>query len=550
VGKIKNRVKSNLIEQLANAQHAATSDVACAGLSSAPNWIDVPKSDHFVQFYETDSFLVESVSEFIGAGLGAGEAGVVIATAPHREAIEARLVTQGIDLAAVCHRKQFIALDAAHTLSLFMVDGCPDPELFDKTIGPIISQTSHGRRAVRAFGEMVAILWANGNKSGAVRLEELWNKLAEKHSFALFCAYPMRGFAGAENGEGFQHVCKAHSRVIPAESFSGLPNVGDDRLRSIALLQQKASSLEAEIAQRRQIEHELRAIKSELEVQLEELRRLHEVSQREISERKTAEARLQTSAQALDTARQQLAKANEELEARVQERTASLRLAVEQMEEFSYTVSHDLRAPLRAMTVYSQSLLEDFKQTIPHEAGRLLERISDNALRMDRMIRDVLNYSRLSRSEFPLQNISLDKLVREIVSQYPAMQADRAQITVELLADVRGHEPSLTQAISNLLANAVKFIPSGAVPTVRVWTDLSESEVRLNIQDNGIGIPLDQRARLFQMFERLHTKSSYEGTGVGLAIVRKAVERMGGKVGVSSDGKCGSCFWIILPKAQ
>lgn len=543
-------MKSNLIEQLANAQHAASPDVASPGLASAPNWIDVPKSDHFVQFYETDAFLVESVSEFIGAGLGAGEAGIIIATAPHREAIELRLVAQGIDLAAVSHRKQFIALDAAHTLSLFMADGCPDPALFEKTLTPLMTQAGHGRRAIRAFGEMVAILWANGNKSAAVRLEELWNKLGEQHSFALFCAYPMRGFAGEENGEGFQHVCKAHSRVIPAESFSGLPNVGDDRLRSIALLQQKASSLEAEIAQRRRIEHELRAIKHELEVQLEDMRRLHELSQREIAERKTAEARLQTSAEALKIARHELAKANEELEARVRERTASLRKAVEQMEEFSYTVSHDLRAPLRAMAVYSESLLEDFGATIPREAVSHLQRIRENASRMDRMIREVLNYSRLSRSEFPLQNISLDQLVREIVSQYPGMQPDCARIAVEPLADVRGHEPSLTQAVSNLLANAVKFVPPGAIPNVRVWTDVSENEVRLNIQDNGIGIPLDQRSRLFQMFERLHTNSPYEGTGVGLAIVRKAVERMDGKVGVVSDGKCGSCFWIVLPKAQ
>lgn len=281
-------VKSNLIEPLAKAQYAEASDFAAPCLASAPRWINVSKSDHCVQFYETDFFLVESVSEFIGAGLGAGDAGIIVATPSHREAIEARLAAHGIDLAAVLRRKQLILLDAAHTLSQFMVDGCPNAELFEKAVAPLIVESCRGRRGLRAFGEMVALLWAGGNKSASIRLEEFWNKLGAKHSFALLCAYPIRGFDGTENGEGFEQVCKSHKRVIPAESFSGLGGGDEDRVRSIALLQQKAGSLEKEIAHRRHLERELRLVKNELDAQSEALR----------------------------FAREQLAHANEELKAR------------------------------------------------------------------------------------------------------------------------------------------------------------------------------------------------------------------------------------------
>lgn len=247
-------------------------------------------------------------------------------------------------------------------------------------------------------------------------------------------------------------------------------------------------------------------------------------------------------------AQEALRQAHEELELRVAERTAELREAVAQMEEFSYTVSHDLRAPLRGMHAYSTALLEDCGEalsSVPH-AVEYLTRIAANATRLDRMALDVLTLSRVARGQLHLEVVSLDKLIRDLVEYYPVMHAPNAEITIEPLADVLGHEPSITQVMSNLMSNAIKFAAPGTVPKVRIWTQMRDQDVRIWVEDSGIGIDPKFHHRLFQIFERIHPDFNCEGTGVGLAIVRKAVARMNGSVGVESDGKNGSRFWIQL----
>ena len=242
--------------------------------------------------------------------------------------------------------------------------------------------------------------------------------------------------------------------------------------------------------------------------------------------------------------------AEEKLEKVVATRTLSLREAIAQMEEFSYTASHDLRAPLRAMQVYTEALMQDFSASLPAEASRYLERIAESAIRLDKMILDVLTFSRIARADLRLQRVPLDKLVRQIVEQYPGMQAPWAEISIAPLPDVLAHEPSLTQAVSNLLTNAVKFVPPKLKPEVRVWSEQRNSHVRLWIADNGIGVAPQYQHRLFNLFERIHPDLKHEGTGVGLAIVRKAVERMGGRTGMESDGANGSRFWIEISAAE
>lgn len=243
-------------------------------------------------------------------------------------------------------------------------------------------------------------------------------------------------------------------------------------------------------------------------------------------------------------------RAAEKLEQAVNERTASLREAIAQMEEFSYTVSHDLRAPLRAMQGYSTTLLQDHLVNLPEDARGYLRRIFDNAGRLDKMILDVLTYSRVARAELKTERVSLGTLVRNTIEQYPGLQPPGVQIDIDIQHDVIGHEPSVMQAISNLLINSVKFVGPGVIPKIRIWTEERDhGEVQLSIEDNGIGIDPRCQPKLFTMFERAHPNLKYEGTGVGLAIVRKAIERMGGKVGVESDGRNGSRFWLRLKGA-
>jgi PAS domain S-box-containing protein len=253
---------------------------------------------------------------------------------------------------------------------------------------------------------------------------------------------------------------------------------------------------------------------------------------------------------ALQEAKQQLAEANAALESRVQERTASLQQAIAQMEEFSYSVSHDLRAPLRAIQGYSKILIEDHQRQLDPEGRAFLERIAQSGARMDRLIQDVLTYSRVSRREIQFQTIHLDKLVREIVQHLASIPPSADIMICGTLLDVTGHEPSLSQAISNLLNNAAKFVEPTVAPRIRIRTEPCDGQVRLWVEDNGIGIKPEFQHRLFGMFERIDPDSKFEGTGIGLAIVRKAVERMNGRVGVESDGIQGSRFWIELPAAE
>lgn len=220
------------------------------------SWRTLRASDHVVQFYENDRALVDSLTDFVTAGFAAGEACIVIATQQHSMALERRLRDAGHSITSAQASGQFILLDAAATLAKFMRGPEPDPGLFRQTIEPVIMSSGKSGGSVRAFGEMVAILWAEGKHHGACRLEELWNELALDHPFSLLCAYQMNGFSRSADAAAFARICTHHSRVIPTESYSRIDS-HDNRMREIAALQQKASALEAEIARRVEVEVEL-----------------------------------------------------------------------------------------------------------------------------------------------------------------------------------------------------------------------------------------------------------------------------------------------------
>jgi signal transduction histidine kinase len=253
---------------------------------------------------------------------------------------------------------------------------------------------------------------------------------------------------------------------------------------------------------------------------------------------------------ALQEAQQRLKEHALELERRVAERTARLSETIAELESFSYSISHDMRAPLRAMQGYSDFVIEQFGQQIGPEGRGYLERISRAGKRLDNLVQDILTYSRLTREQLDLSAVDLDKLVDDIIHQYPGLQEPQAEVKVQRpLPRVIGHEAAITQVISNLLGNAVKFIKPDQKPVIRVWPEIRGDYCRLWIEDNGIGIEQKDFRRIFGIFERVHPDKTYEGTGIGLSIVRKGVERMGGKSGVESELGKGSRFWIELKRA-
>jgi PAS domain S-box-containing protein len=227
------------------------------------DWSMPVASDHQVRFYENDGTLIRSVCDYVAEGLNACETCFVIATQNHLDGLASLLAERDVDLASMCENGRCVLLDAAETLSTFMVDNSPDRRRFLETVGRRVADAAATGRPVRAFGEMVAILYERGERSAAVELEELWNDLARDHRFRLLCAYHMDGFNGEDHTGVFADICACHSHVIPAESYVSLP-VTDERLRQVAILQQKAKALETEIGYRREVEKTLRNREREL----------------------------------------------------------------------------------------------------------------------------------------------------------------------------------------------------------------------------------------------------------------------------------------------
>lgn len=227
------------------------------------DWSKVRESGHFVQFYENDLFLMDSLTDYITSALKKGDNCIVIATPDHREALHDKLTANGIDLAQAQASRSYFDYDAATTLSQIMIHSAIDAGQFEHAFDRMLDQVSHRDRHVYAYCEMIPLLWTNRNRAAAIQLEHSWHKLAEQHDLTVFCAYPINGFNGDADADAFQSVCECHQRVIPAESYALALSV-DQRLRVVSTLQQQAASLHAEIAHRHEVERQLSQQECEL----------------------------------------------------------------------------------------------------------------------------------------------------------------------------------------------------------------------------------------------------------------------------------------------
>lgn len=176
-------------------------------------WGEIAPYEHVVQIYENDGIFLDALAGFVGGGIKANECVVVIATSAHLEALAQRLHSYGILVQTLIEDDRFLPLDAEETLSKFMVDGWPDPILFQKTISEVLEKGTCKSRRVRAFGEMVAILWGQGMNGATVQLEHLWNEFCKQHKFSLFCAYPKSGFT-QNFSDSMTEICSCHSKLI------------------------------------------------------------------------------------------------------------------------------------------------------------------------------------------------------------------------------------------------------------------------------------------------------------------------------------------------
>lgn len=241
----------------------------------------------------------------------------------------------------------------------------------------------------------------------------------------------------------------------------------------------------------------------------------------------------------------------QELEIRVQERTLELKVANEELQSFAYSVSHDLRAPLRAMHGFGQALLEDYGDEMNDTARDFTRRIIDASSHMDNLIQDLLSYSRVAHVELDLQPVALAAAAQDAIEQLKQEISDRGAAVSVKCRDLKvmAHQQTVVQVIVNLVSNGIKFVPEGNPPAIGITAGRSDGFVRLSVTDNGIGVEPQHADRIFGLFERLHGLEEYPGTGIGLAIVKRSTERMGGRVGLQSTPGKGSTFWLELPTA-
>jgi signal transduction histidine kinase len=290
------------------------------------------------------------------------------------------------------------------------------------------------------------------------------------------------------------------------------------------------------------------AISDQLAVALDRNQaRVHEIDLRKQAEASKRQAQLEVASRR--RVEEDVRKLNEDLEINVADRTTQLQDTVKELHAFTYSIAHDLRAPLRHIHGFSELMLESAQDQTSKDYVR---RILAASASMDVLIRDLLSYSRLTLDEVQVEPVSLSAILAGIRAGLEAELRERkAELEIEEpLPRVIGHETTLTQAISNLISNALKFTAPGVAPRVSVNAELRNKRVRLWVEDNGIGVAPEYQERIFGVFQRLHKAEEYPGTGIGLAIVRRAMERMKGRSGVESSPGKGSRFWIELEAAE
>jgi signal transduction histidine kinase len=477
----------------------ATISTGVTGQSAPlPHWHASERSGHVVQFYSDDSFLIESLSRFVGAALVAGDSAIIIATPEHRNGLAHRLSDRALNLAKAAREGRYITLDANEALSRFMYDGLPDRDAFAATIGAEVGRAAASalRRNARvvAFGEMVALLFAKGRPDAAIKLEQLWNDLARQHAFSLRCAYPITTFRDATHAAPFLRICSEHSAVIPGESYTSLSS-DQDRLRNIAELQQKAEALETETA----LLHALRETKQALE---------REVAERREAERKLLHSELslrELSGHLIRTQDQERRRLGRELHDTIGQYLAVLKMGLDSLNS---------------------------REVVPgHLAAN---QIADCLSLAEQSIKELRTMSYLLYPPM-LEEMGLKTAIQWYIDGF----AKRSGIAVQF--DISPHlrrlpeEIELTafRVLQESLTNVHRH--SGS-PTARIRVSVGNAFLNLEISDTGKGMPTGVS----------ESPGDSTGTmGVGLRGMNERVRQLGGTLSIISDS--GTTVRASLP---
>jgi PAS domain S-box-containing protein len=561
---------------------------------------------HVVQFYDDETFLLGAIGRFVGPALGAGEACLIIATASHQAQIAQQLAARGFDLAALSEQGRYVALDAAETLSRFMVDGWPDEKRFVEVVGATVARAAAAGQVphVHAFGEMVALLCAEGRPEAAIRLEELWNDLAKSLSFSLLCAYPLAAFRGQAYGATLLRICGAHSQAFPSEGLNGHA----DRLGFIVGPQEKAQAIETqgmgrELAQARLaaiVESSDDAIVSKSldgivtswnpaaermfgwtsaeavgrhitliipgERRAEEDEALSRIRRGEMVDhfdtiRVTKDGRLLNISLTISPIRDSTGRIvgaskiardvteKKRLEAELSEKLLELADSDRRKDEFLAMLGHELRNPLSAVRNSVVTARLD-----PSRRDRALDIAYRQTDQLARLVDDLLDVARITRGRMTLrmETVRLGGVVERAVETTRDLVEARAHLLTLALPDeplhVSGDPSRLEQVVVNLITNAAKYTEPGG--RIEVMARREGEQAVLRVRDNGVGIAPEMLSRVFDLFAQAHRGPARVegGLGIGLTVVQRLVELHGGRVEVTSEGLGrGAEFHVSFP---
>ena len=487
----------------AHSQPAVPDGAATASFLAA-----CPHPAHSVHFYADADALFENVARFLGAGLDAGDRIIVIATAAHKDSITARLDER--TLARALAARHVVFLDAHETLDEIMSGNDVDADRFHE----VLERALAGLRAdapgarVRAFGEMVDVLWQAGSSNAALRLEELWAEACRKHGFALLCAYAMGHFYAEPNAALFVRVCDHHSHVVASDQRADVAG-----LHAADTAEQRIRSLEAELEHRKGLEVALRQAlrdRSRVEAELRE------------SIRREREAR-----------------------AKAEENDAF-------KEQFLAVLGHDLRNPLN--TILTTTRLMVMRGELPPESTKRLDRVIASGVRMQRMIEQILDVTSdrlddgIRITPDPPQDVAAlaSGVVKELRTANPGRRVDVA-VDGPCIASVDGAR--IEQVVRNLVGNALAH--GDPEKPVRVMIAGRPHAVTLEVHNDGPVIDEAERALLFEPFKRSRkAKGRSDGLGLGLYISRRIVSAHGGSLDVESAPGRGTTFRVTLPRAR
>jgi PAS domain S-box-containing protein len=564
-----------------------------------------------VQFYEADDALLERLAEFSGSALGGGHVSIVVATASHRRGLTRRLKRRGMDVERMIDSGRFILLDAADTLKLFMVEGQPDQERFNAVIGGLLSEaaraTGKSGGGLAVFGEMVALLWADGKRAAAIRLEELWNELGRRQSFSLLCAYPMACFGSEGDAEAFRHVCGTHSHVTPCESYETLSDEAE-RLLKVCELQQQAEMLQGELDRRMRAEEALRKseeftrsiVESSVDcIKVVDLEgRLVYISppglrvlgiadagsvlgQRWVefwdpADQPRAAAALEkaksggagrfegclyagneatwwdvkitrmSSEHGVDDRLLVISRENTEIKRAQAALMQSEKLAA--AGRLAATVAHEINNPLEAVTNFIY--LAKTADGLPEGVKEYLEVADQELTRVGHIAQQTLGFYRDGSKPAVIKVAELLESVVTLYERRLRYKNLRLEQQLDPRLSIVARKGDIKQVLSNLLTNAIDATEDSGRIVLRTrpavdWQSRQRG-VRITVADSGMGMSAETQAKAFSAF---FTTKADVGTGIGLWVTKNILERWGGAIRCrSSQGAVsGTVMSVFLP---